>query len=1216
MIIKAKLCHSFGPALSGALCAVLSALALAAPVARGATTSVNWRVIPDDTNYPTRDVIVAAVVIGDTNVGATLPANPATADCSAYFNAAMSWLSGQGGGTVFVPAGMYCFSNSLSVPNGVTLRGRWVPPGPMQPVTGTIFKIYAGQNISNAAPFLSVGGGSGGGLQGLSFWYPNQWATNWQYYPYTIQGSLVGTEELTLVNSYQGIYIPGANFDYVTDIYGCPLTAGLFIQHGPSLPRFYRINYSPNYWAWSGLPGSPTNAADWTALTTNMLGNTNSVAVDIRQTAGANLEGCVISGYCYGIRNASDPTYGSGTIAFHNDVVTNCTEGHRVEATAGISVFNCTFASTPTGIAYHQVGGRGDNFYACTLTGGSYSVLDDPNGSPLHTITLQNCVLTGPASINNNATLQMIGSSFTANTTTNILLNSGVNGVAIKGGTNCGPANIVNHSGLSGNNYVVITNATQPEPALLFPYPTMAHPGWRRPLQLTLFNVMNYGATGDGVHDDTAAIQAAIYAAETNGGGIVFFPVGTNLVSQPLSVTNGVELRGIAGLLNPNKDQPNILLINTGANHTNAPAFVTLGDYCGIRGINLQYVSQTWSNGIYIPYPYTVQCSGRSNYVWNILAGNSYQVVDFNGAHGGVADGCVMSGLVNTYKFDGGSTDCQIQYGALKPLGFYPGVNQNPASNDPNSISRTAINDIVDDATNITLIGIYTHDSHALVSVRGGDQINILEIHGEQLQNGILFESGQATVNLLDAGPSNVNHNDGTGSYDYWFQTNFSGSVTSVSPSATSEDENYTLRMDSTNAQFVTYGGSLNGGYPPLEAVKVAGMATIIGGNVGGCTLEVTAGGSFNVLDSTLGVMPYAPQAGFMTWTTNCQPNPANSFIAANLNNQTPIANGITVDTSNLASIVVDRSPSLGSTRDTNGDVLVGWHLANNGAGTGTAANNFNFTVPGRYFTTNGTWPTVNIEVYYLEDTDGTLSVYYRSTNSQMKLGQTYTLAATNALWRDYSFTINDANFATTNGVDIQLVATNCDPVLEFVAINSTNYLGVPPQLIGPPPVASFTTTPTNGIRPLAVVFSDTSAGGITNLLWDFGDGQTTNTAAGAVVAHTYQTSGTFTVSLVAGGLGGSDTNTQAGLVTVLTPTPPQISGISLFSGDSLVLQGSGGPTNGGYYYWLRSSTNLLLPLTSWSIVATNPFDGQGNFSNQIPLTPGAPPTFYRLQMP
>jgi PKD repeat protein len=164
--------------------------------------------------------------------------------------------------------------------------------------------------------------------------------------------------------------------------------------------------------------------------------------------------------------------------------------------------------------------------------------------------------------------------------------------------------------------------------------------------------------------------------------------------------------------------------------------------------------------------------------------------------------------------------------------------------------------------------------------------------------------------------------------------------------------------------------------------------------------------------------------------------------------------------------------------------------------------------------------------------------------------------------------------------------------------------------------VAGFTATPTNGIRPLVVTFIDTSAGSITNLLWNFGDSQTTNTAAGAVVAHTYKTNGTYTVSLKASGAGGSNTNTQAGLATVLVPNPPQIISIQPMEMSALVLQGTGGPTNGGYYYWLRSSTNITLPLTNWSIVATNPFDVYGNFSNQIPLTPGTPQSFYRVQMP
>lgn len=54
----------------------------------------------------------------------------------------------------------------------------------------------------------------------------------------------------------------------------------------------------------------------------------------------------------------------------------------------------------------------------------------------------------------------------------------------------------------------------------------------------------DYGATGDGTTDDTAAIQAAINAANAAGGGTVSFPAGT-FITTGLTLYSEIHLRGV-----------------------------------------------------------------------------------------------------------------------------------------------------------------------------------------------------------------------------------------------------------------------------------------------------------------------------------------------------------------------------------------------------------------------------------------------------------------------------------------------------------------------------------------------------------------------------------------------------------------------------------------------------------------------------------------------
>jgi hypothetical protein len=58
------------------------------------------------------------------------------------------------------------------------------------------------------------------------------------------------------------------------------------------------------------------------------------------------------------------------------------------------------------------------------------------------------------------------------------------------------------------------------------------------------FNVITFGAVGDGATDSRTAIQAAIDEAAGTGGGVVLFPPGVYLIGDTLILKTGVTLQG------------------------------------------------------------------------------------------------------------------------------------------------------------------------------------------------------------------------------------------------------------------------------------------------------------------------------------------------------------------------------------------------------------------------------------------------------------------------------------------------------------------------------------------------------------------------------------------------------------------------------------------------------------------------------------------------
>jgi autotransporter-associated beta strand protein len=82
---------------------------------------------------------------------------------------------------------------------------------------------------------------------------------------------------------------------------------------------------------------------------------------------------------------------------------------------------------------------------------------------------------------------------------------------------------------------------------------------------------------------------------------------------------------------------------------------------------------------------------------------------------------------------------------------------------------------------------------------------------------------------------------------------------------------------------------------------------------------------------------------------------------------------------------------------------------------------------------------------------------------------------------------------------------------------------------------------------------------------------------------------------------------------TIQVKAPPVFSAATI-SGSSLILSGTGGAPGGTYFVLV--STNVTLPAANWTPVATNVFDGSGNFNFTNAISAGVPQQFYLLRVP
>lgn len=101
-----------------------------------------------------------------------------------------------------------------------------------------------------------------------------------------------------------------------------------------------------------------------------------------------------------------------------------------------------------------------------------------------------------------------------------------------------------------------------------------------------VFNVMDYGAKGDGTTDDTAAIQAALTAA-AGTNGVVYLPPGTYVISAALTMPANTTMTGVLmqSTIKPSSS------FSTGC-------AVTVGSYCLLERLSFDGTNTTGGSAV------------------------------------------------------------------------------------------------------------------------------------------------------------------------------------------------------------------------------------------------------------------------------------------------------------------------------------------------------------------------------------------------------------------------------------------------------------------------------------------------------------------------------------------------------------------------------------------------------------------------------------------
>lgn len=567
--------------------------------------------------FASEDMPIAEYIVTDAPYKAD---NTGKNDVTALVQKIIDQANSKGGGVIFFPAGTYRFDGSIRLKQGVALRGEWVNPKTSKgKVLGTVFAVYGNKGIEKTNPFILMEKVSC--ITNLSFWYPEQNPNNITPYPWTIDVTDASScrytvRNVSFVNSYKALSNgadtgEGFNVAYYSNLYGCPLKEGIWVEWVADITRIDRVFFSPDYWQNSGLPGAPTTRVAMKSVR-DFLYN-NATAVTSRRFDWFPLYVADLDGYGTGIR-ITQCAQGAANGEMYGITIRNGKIGILTDAAqpSGWNITNCniTTLNKPDACAFlmkSSLNMAPFMFNSCTL--GKITAEAGSQGA----ISLENCDVKGDFTAN-GSDISVLNTKFADGV--KAYFNNKNNDVMVDA--------TVPYS--SNNSNVRIVTAPNTKRLAYNPHPFAPI---RRPAGSNFYTVREFGAKGDGITDDTSAFKKALSAAGKTGG-TVYVSAGKYPIREPLIIPTGVELRGIFEGPTHIMVPGSIIFVETGHGEENGPAFISLSENSGIRGLNFWYPQQSIDKPA--PYPWIIRALGKNCYVRDSALGQPWQALDFASA--------------------------------------------------------------------------------------------------------------------------------------------------------------------------------------------------------------------------------------------------------------------------------------------------------------------------------------------------------------------------------------------------------------------------------------------------------------------------------------------------------------------------------------------------------------------------------------------------------